>query len=99
MTPSDPFAGLNLACIGALGQTVTFAPEMGDARDIQAVVTFPNPDGQRTTSQIVELVTDSSLFPAGIAIFDKFIVLGVTYGVYQTRTDEIQGFWVSCRRI
>jgi len=93
------------------GDTVTFSPAAGEPMDLEVLVSFRDPDGQRPTSQIVDLYAELAQFPVSPIPFDQFTVTTavtdqagnvtfepVIYNVYSTRTDEMRGIWINCRK-
>jgi hypothetical protein len=90
---------------------VTFLPAGGAPFDLELLVSFPDPEGQRPTSQVVNLYAELAALPRVPVARDQFIVPtpgvdgagaavveAVTYTVYQTRSDELLGIWIDCRR-
>jgi hypothetical protein len=93
------------------GDTVTFQPGGGDPIQLELLVSFPDPEGQRPTSQVVNLYAELAALPRVPAKGDQFMVptpgvdiagvavtQQVTYIVYETRRDELLGIWIDCRR-
>ena len=99
MSPADPFAALNAACVAVFGQTVSYKPAAGERFTLLGILEKATDEEQHADGAYARLFVKLADCASQPDHGDQVTVAGVAYTVFGVLIDASGGIRLSLRLV